>query len=283
LHPDHNHEPTGGAWPRPSAGYEPHTHGPDTHGPDTHGPDTHGPDTHGPDTHGPDTHGPDEVPHTHPDPGVDPHDPLHNGPRALRIGIGGPVGSGKTALVAALCRALGEELRLAVVTNDIYTTEDADFLLRNGVLPAERIRAVETGCCPHTAIRDDISANLDAVEDLEEALGPLDLVLVESGGDNLTATFSKGLIDQQIFVVDVAGGDKVPRKGGPGVTTADLLVINKTDLAPMVGADLAVMDRDARNRRGRLPTVFLSLVEDRAAAPVADWIRALVAARIPSA
>ncbi|SNY56018.1 urease accessory protein [Paractinoplanes atraurantiacus] len=228
-------------------------------------------------------HEADEVPHTHPEPGVDPHLPLPDAPRALRIGIGGPVGSGKTALVAALCRALGDELRLAVVTNDIYTTEDADFLKRNGVLPVERIRAVETGCCPHTAIRDDISANLDAVEDLEDALGPLDLVLVESGGDNLTATFSKGLIDQQIFVVDVAGGDKVPRKGGPGVTTADLLVINKTDLAPLVSADLSVMDRDAKARRGELPTVFLSLVEDRAATPVADWIRSLVAARVPAA
>jgi len=218
----------------------------------------------------------DHEPHDHPHPEEDPHQPLGTGARALRIGIGGPVGSGKTALVAALCRALGTELRLAVVTNDIYTTEDADFLLRNGVLPAERIRAVETGCCPHTAIRDDISANLDAVEDLEDKLGPLDLVLVESGGDNLTATFSKGLIDRQIFVVDVAGGDKVPRKGGPGVTAADLLVINKTDLAPLVGADLAVMERDAKARRGDLPTAFLSLVEDRAATPVAEWIRGLV-------
>ncbi|WP_304524683.1 urease accessory protein UreG [Dactylosporangium sp. AC04546] len=224
----------------------------------------------------PHEHGPGEVPHTHPHPDVDPHAPLHNGERALRIGIGGPVGSGKTALVAALCRSLSEDLRLAVVTNDIYTTEDADFLLRNGVLPAERIRAVETGCCPHTAIRDDISANLDAIEELEESLGPLDVILVESGGDNLTATFSKGLIDQQIFVVDVAGGDKVPRKGGPGVTSADLLVINKTDLAPLVGADLGVMARDAAARRGDLPTVFLSLVEDKTAAPVQDWIRSLV-------
>jgi len=222
----------------------------------------------------PHEHGPDEIPHTHPEPGVDPHHPLDSGPRALRVGIGGPVGSGKTALVAALCRTLGTELRLAVVTNDIYTTEDADFLLRNGVLPAERIRAVETGCCPHTAIRDDISANLDAVEDLETALGPLDLVLVESGGDNLTATFSRGLVDRQIFVVDVAGGDKVPRKGGPGVTAADLLVVNKVDLAPLVGADLRVMARDAAARRGDLPTVFLSLVEDPSAAPVAAWVRA---------
>jgi urease accessory protein len=206
----------------------------------------------------------------------DHHSPLDHGEHALRIGIGGPVGSGKTALVAALCRALAGELRLAVVTNDIYTTEDADFLLRNGVLPADRIRAVETGCCPHTAIRDDISANLDAVEDLERRLGPLDLVLVESGGDNLTATFSRGLVHRQIFVVDVAGGDKVPRKGGPGVTTADLLVVNKTDLARLVGADLAVMARDAAARRGDLPTVFLSLVEDPAATSVAEWVRGLV-------
>jgi urease accessory protein len=198
--------------------------------------------------------------------------------RALRVGIGGPVGSGKTALVAALCRSLAGELNLAVVTNDIYTTEDADFLLRNGVLPAERIRAVETGCCPHTAIRDDISANLDAVEDLESRLGPLDLVLVESGGDNLTATFSRGLVDRQVFVVDVAGGDKVPRKGGPGVTSADLLVVNKTDLAPLVGADLGVMARDAAARRGDAPTVFLSLVDDPAATVVVDWLRAVRAA-----
>jgi len=226
----------------------------------------------------PDTRHDETVPHSHPEPGVDPHPALSDTPttRAVRIGIGGPVGSGKTALVAALCRALGSELRLAVVTNDIYTTEDADFLKRNGVLPAERIRAVETGCCPHTAIRDDISANLDAIEELETTLGPLDLLLVESGGDNLTATFSKGLIDHQIFVIDVAGGDKVPRKGGPGVTTADLLVINKTDLAPMVGADLSVMDRDARARRGDLPTIFLSITQDQQAQRVADWVRHLV-------
>jgi urease accessory protein len=197
----------------------------------------------------------------------------------VRIGIGGPVGSGKTALVAALCRGLAGDLRVAVVTNDIYTTEDADFLKRAGVLAPERIRAVETGCCPHTAIRDDISANLDAVEDLEAGLGPLDLVLVESGGDNLTATFSRGLVDRQIFVLDVAGGDKVPRKGGPGVTTADLLVINKTDLAPLVGADLDVMARDSAARRGDLPTVFLSLVEDPVAGPVADWVREAVGTR----
>jgi len=222
---------------------------------------------------------PDVSDHTHPHPFVDPHPSLPDGRRALRVGIGGPVGSGKTALVAALCHALSGELNMAVVTNDIYTTEDADFLLRNAVMPPERVRAVETGCCPHTAIRDDIAANLDAVEDLEHALAPLDLVLVESGGDNLTATFSRGLVDRQIFVVDVAGGDKVPRKGGPGVTSADLLVINKTDLAPLVGADLGVMERDAAARRGALPTVFLSLVEDRGAAPVAAWIREALAVR----
>ena len=202
--------------------------------------------------------------------------------RPLRIGIGGPVGSGKTALVAALCRTLETEFRLAVVTNDIYTTEDADFLLRHGVLPAERVRAVETGACPHTAIRDDISANLDAIEELEHTLSPLDLILVESGGDNLTATFSRGLIHHQIFVIDVAGGDKVPRKGGPGVTRADLLVINKTDLAPFVGADLAVMARDAADKRGELPVLFTSLTDDPRATDVAMWVRDRVAALHPA-
>ncbi|MER5639048.1 urease accessory protein UreG [Kitasatospora sp. NPDC002227] len=197
--------------------------------------------------------------------------------RALRIGLGGPVGSGKTATVAALCRLLREELALAVVTNDIYTTEDAEFLLRNAVLPPERITAVETGCCPHTAIRDDISANLEAVEELERTLAPLDLVLVESGGDNLTATFSRGLVDHQIFVIDVSGGDKIPRKGGPGVSGADLLVINKTDLAPLVGADLEVMARDAKTQRGARPTVFTSLAAADGIAPVAGWVRARVA------
>jgi urease accessory protein len=190
-----------------------------------------------------------------------------------RIGIGGPVGSGKTALVAALCRALKNELTIGVVTNDIYTTEDADFLRKNGVLPDDRIRAVQTGACPHTAIRDDISANLDAVEQLERDHPTLDLVLVESGGDNLTATFSYGLIHQQIFVIDVAGGDKVPRKGGPGVTRSDLLVINKTDLAPMVGADLGVMDREAAAVRNGRPVLFTSLRDDPAATAVAQWVR----------
>jgi len=196
--------------------------------------------------------------------------------RALRVGIGGPVGSGKTALVAALCRRFGGVVNMAVVTNDIYTTEDADFLVRAGVLAPERIRAVETGCCPHTAIRDDIAANLDAAEDLESAFGPLDLLLVESGGDNLSATFSRGLVDRQIFVIDVAGGDKVPRKGGPGITTSDLLVVNKTDLAPLVGADLGVMDRDAHASRGDRPVAFLSLVEQPDAGPVAAWLDGLL-------
>ncbi|MFC8762708.1 urease accessory protein UreG [Streptomyces sp. NPDC057193] len=198
--------------------------------------------------------------------------------RALRIGLGGPVGSGKTATVAALCRVLRDTLSLAVVTNDIYTREDADFLLRNAVLPPERIQAVETGACPHTAIRDDISANLEAVEELEETVGPLDLILVESGGDNLTATFSKGLVDAQIFVIDVAGGDDIPRKGGPGVTTADLLVVNKTDLAPHVGSDLERMARDAAAQRGALPVAFTSLRAENGVAPVADWVRAQLGA-----
>lgn len=193
--------------------------------------------------------------------------------RGFRVGVGGPVGSGKTALVAALCRTLAGELSIGVVTNDIYTTEDADFLRAAGVLDAARIRAVETGCCPHTAVRDDISANLDAVEDLEKAFGPLDLVMVESGGDNLTMTFSRGLVDAQVFVLDVAGGDKVPRKGGPGVTTSDLLVINKTDLAELVGASLEVMARDAARVRGGRDVVFTSLRVDPRATEVAEWLR----------
>ncbi|MDY6808007.1 urease accessory protein UreG [Gordonia sp. HNM0687] len=209
-----------------------------------------------------------------------PHGHDHSRPRrhrepgeALRIGIGGPVGSGKTALVAALCRQLRDELSVAVLTNDIYTTEDADFLRRNAVLPDERITAVQTGGCPHTAIRDDITANLDAIDDLVEANPPLDLILVESGGDNLTATFSTGLIDAQIFVIDVAGGDKVPRKGGPGVTYSDLLVINKTDLAPQVHADLDVMRTDAERVREGRPTAMISLTDDPAATEVLGWVR----------
>ncbi|MEQ3549434.1 urease accessory protein UreG [Pseudonocardia nematodicida] len=213
----------------------------------------------------------------------DHHSPTPHTGRAVRIGIGGPVGSGKTALVAALARSLAGRVRLAVVTNDIYTTEDADFLRRAGVLDPQRVEAVQTGCCPHTAIRDDITANLDAIELLEERFasadeGGLELVLVESGGDNLTAVFSRGLVDRQIFVVDVAGGDKVPRKGGPGVTTADLLVINKTDLAPLVGADLGVMTGDAATIRGELPVIAQSLVEDPGAGEVGAWVLEQVAA-----
>jgi urease accessory protein len=191
----------------------------------------------------------------------------------LRVGIGGPVGSGKTALVAALCRRLRDELSLAVLTNDIYTTEDADFLRRNAVLPDGRIAAVQTGGCPHTAIRDDITANLDAIDDLIAANDRLDLILVESGGDNLTATFSSGLVDAQIFVIDVAGGDKVPRKGGPGVTYSDLLVVNKTDLAPLVGADLDVMRRDAAAVRQNRPVALISLTDDPTGGPVLAWVR----------
>ena len=201
---------------------------------------------------------------------ADPHRPIGRGP--LRIGIGGPVGSGKTALVAALCRTLGTRISIGVVTNDIYTTEDADFLRRHAVLPVERIVAVQTGCCPHTAIREDITANLDAVAELIERIADLDLVLVESGGDNLTASFSRGLVDAQVFVLDVAGGDKVPRKGGPGVTGADLLVINKTDLAPYVGADLEVMWSDACRVRDERPVVMTSLSQDPAATDVAEWV-----------
>ncbi|MGV9321080.1 urease accessory protein UreG [Streptomyces sp. NPDC003660] len=218
--------------------------------------------------------------HTHTGPAAvsaDAHRP-DGARRALRIGLGGPVGSGKTATVAALCRALRDELSLAVVTNDIYTREDAEFLLREAVLPPERIAAVETGACPHTAIRDDISANLEAVEDLEDAVGPLDLILVESGGDNLTATFSKGLVDAQIFVIDVAGGDDIPRKGGPGVTTADLLVVNKTDLAPYVGSDLARMAADAKAQRAELPVVFQTLRVEGGVGEVAGWVREKLAA-----
>jgi len=193
--------------------------------------------------------------------------------RPFRLGIGGPVGSGKTALTAALCRALGQEIDLAVVTNDIYTTEDADFLRRAGVLDFDRIEAVQTGACPHTAIRDDITANLDAVDRLTDKHPGLELVIVESGGDNLTAVFSRGLADRQIFVVDVAGGDKVPRKGGPGVTTADLLVINKIDLAELVGADMEVMTSDAHRMRGNLPVITQSLTRTPNAPDVAGWVR----------
>jgi len=194
--------------------------------------------------------------------------------RALRIGVGGPVGSGKSSLIAALCRDLAAGVQIGVVTNDIYTTEDAQFLRSTGVLAEDRIVAVQTGCCPHTAIRDDITINLEAVADLELAISPLDLILVESGGDNLTAIFSPALADVQIFVIDVAGGDDIPRKGGPGIARSDLLVINKTDLGPLVGADVDRMVADATERRGALPVQGLSLVKPPHALPVSEWVSA---------
>ncbi|MCB1939655.1 MAG: urease accessory protein UreG [Rhodocyclaceae bacterium] len=177
----------------------------------------------------------------------------------LRVGIGGPVGSGKTALTLALCRALRERYNIAVVTNDIYTAEDAQFLVRNEALAPERIIGVETGGCPHTAIREDASINLEAVDRLNQRFPTLEIVFVESGGDNLAATFSPELSDLTIYVIDVSAGDKIPRKGGPGITKSDLLVINKIDLAPLVGADLDVMDRDARKMRGTRPFIFSNL------------------------
>jgi len=197
--------------------------------------------------------------------------------RPLRVGIGGPVGSGKTTLVGSLCRLLRDERSMVVVTNDIFTSEDANALREAGVLPIDRIEAVETGCCPHTAIRDDIAANLDAVERLEARHAPVELTLVESGGDNLTAIFSRGLVDVQIFVIDTAGGDDVPRKGGPGVALADLLVINKVDLAPYVGSDVELMLADAGARRAGRPVLPTSLVDAAGAAAVADWLRSELA------
>jgi len=178
---------------------------------------------------------------------------------ALRLGIGGPVGSGKTALVDTLCKRLRERYEIAVVTNDIYTREDADFLLRSGALAEDRIVGVETGGCPHTAIREDASINLEAVAALNRTFTDLDLVIIESGGDNLAATFSPELSDLTLYVIDVAAGDKIPRKGGPGITKSDLLIINKIDLAPHVGASLEVMDRDAKKMRGAKPFVFTNL------------------------
>jgi urease accessory protein len=201
--------------------------------------------------------------------------------RAYTVGIGGPVGSGKTALVLALCRALRERHRLGVVTNDIFTREDAEFLQRHEALPRERIRAVETGGCPHAAIREDVSHNLVALEQLMEDVSP-ELLFVESGGDNLAAQFSRELVDYTIYVIDVAGGDKVPRKGGPGITQSDLLVVNKTDLAPHVGASLEVMARDAARMRGDGPTVFAQVTKgvgiDAIAAHVLSAWRAAVPA-----
>ncbi|MEQ8959308.1 MAG: urease accessory protein UreG [Coleofasciculus sp. C2-GNP5-27] len=191
----------------------------------------------------------------------------------FRVGIAGPVGSGKTALLDALCKAMRASYQIAVVTNDIYTQEDAQFLVNSQALERDRIRGVETGGCPHTAIREDASLNLAAVEELEQKFTPLDLVFLESGGDNLAATFSPELVDLTIYVIDVAAGDKIPRKGGPGITKSDLLVINKIDLAPMVGADLGVMERDAKTMRGDKPFVFTNLKTQDGLVTVIDFIK----------
>ena len=190
----------------------------------------------------------------------------------LRIGIGGPVGSGKTALMDWLCKTMRDRYEIAAITNDIYTREDAEFLTRSGALPPERIRGVETGGCPHTAIREDASINLAAVAEVTRAFPFLDVILIESGGDNLAATFSPELADLTIYVIDVAAGDKIPRKGGPGITRSDLLAINKIDLAPMVGASLEVMDRDARRMRGELPFVFANLKIGEGVERIVDFI-----------
>jgi urease accessory protein len=205
------------------------------------------------------------------------------GKRAFTVGIGGPVGSGKTALLLSLCRALRDKHSIAVVTNDIFTREDAEFLIRHEALPKERIRAVETGGCPHAAIREDISHNLDALEELMGTFKP-ELLFVESGGDNLAAQYSRELVDYTIYVVDVAGGDKVPRKGGPGITQSDLLVINKTDLAPHVGADLTVMARDSEKMRGDGPYVFAQVLHGKGIPEICQhilgtWKRAITAKR----
>jgi urease accessory protein len=190
----------------------------------------------------------------------------------LRVGVGGPVGSGKTALLDALCKRLRDRYQLAVVTNDIYTREDAEFLIRSQALPAERIVGVETGGCPHTAIREDASMNLAAVEDLQIRFPDLNLIFIESGGDNLAATFSPELADLTIYVIDVAEGEKIPRKGGPGITRSDLLVINKIDLAPYVGASLEIMDRDAKRMRGERPFVFTNLRTGQGLETILDFI-----------
>jgi urease accessory protein len=196
----------------------------------------------------------------------------------FKVGIAGPVGSGKTALVARLAERLKDKYNLAVVTNDIYTKEDAEFLLRNNILPMERVRGVETGACPHSAIRDDVSMNQEAVIDLSQSLPGLQMVFIESGGDNLSASFSPELVDTWIYVIDVAAGDKIPRKGGPGITRSDLLVINKIDLAPLVGASLEVMQRDSRIARKDLPFIFTNLKDATGLDEVVAWVEARFAA-----
>ena len=190
----------------------------------------------------------------------------------LRVGIGGPVGTGKTALLDRLCKAMREKFNIAAITNDIYTREDAEFLTRSGALTADRILGVETGGCPHTAIREDASMNLAAVSELSQKFSGLDIIFIESGGDNLAATFSPELADITIYVIDVSAGDKIPRKGGPGITRSDLLVINKIDLAPFVGADLGVMDRDAKKMRGEKPFYFSNLKENKGLPEIIDFV-----------
>ena len=190
----------------------------------------------------------------------------------FRVGVGGPVGSGKTALVDRLCKHLRDRYDIAAITNDIYTREDAEFLTRSGALPPERIMGVETGGCPHTAIREDASINLAAVQEMVTRFPALEVLFIESGGDNLAATFSPELADLTIYVIDVSAGDKIPRKGGPGITRSDLLVINKIDLAPLVGADLGVMDRDARRMRGERPFLFTNLKENKGVREIAEFI-----------
>lgn len=196
--------------------------------------------------------------------------------KPVRIGVGGPVGSGKTALIERLCRELRERNQLAVVTNDIYTREDAEFLIRAGALEKERIIGVETGGCPHTAIREDASGNLAAIDRLTHLFPKLDLIFVESGGDNLAATFSPELVDRAIYVIDVSAGDKIPRKGGPGITRSDLLIINKIDLAPYVGADLNVMDRDTRRMRGQGPYIFANLKTGEGLDHIRRWVEGIL-------
>jgi urease accessory protein len=196
-------------------------------------------------------------------------------PRPLKIGVGGPVGSGKTALVEALCLRMRNHSNLAVITNDIYTKEDAEFLIRRSVLPADRVLGVETGGCPHSAIREDASVNLEAIRVLLNRFPDLELIFVESGGDNLATTFSPELADATIYVIDVAEGEKIPRKGGPGITRSDLLVINKIDLAPYVGASLSVMESDAKRMRGKRPFFFTNLKDGTGVASVIDWIHSL--------
>jgi urease accessory protein len=201
--------------------------------------------------------------------------------QATIIGIGGPVGSGKTALVEALCRRLSDKHELAVITNDIYTREDAEFLVRRGVLPPQRVMGVETGSCPHTAIREDASVNLEAIRELSGRFTDLELILLESGGDNLAATFSPELVDAAIYVIDVAAGDKIPRKGGPAIMRSELLVINKIDLAPHVGADLSVMESDAARVRDGRPFYFTNLRDGDGADDVANWVRERLPVRVP--